>query len=416
MNIWLVDPFDSLPGESSQYRRYSFLAEMLAKKGHKVTWWSSNFCHPTKRFRTPGQATIEVNDNLRVVLLKTPGYGRNISLGRFWNHYVYARALKAEGTRCTEAPDVIFANSTPLEGASAALALAKRFGAKCIVDVQDVWPEAFEVAFLAWLRPAVRILLSPLKRLADGIYDRADGITGVSHTYLRRALSASKDMTKPAMMLPLGVDIDLYGDYLSKPPSDMPHIKHDKSEFWAIYIGTIGKSYDIKTILRAAYRLSHQHPNIKLLIAGDGPDFARMRNHAQKKGLANVTFTGLLSYHQLTHLLTQCDVGINAIVAASRTSLPNKPFHYMAAALPIINSVKGELEELIKDEQVGLQYAAGSAESLAEAILTLHDNPQGRLLMGQRARKLAEERFDMNKEYPKLVGFLESFASKVPSR
>src|SRR4030042_2296533 len=121
MNVWLVDPFDSLPGESLAYRRYSFLAEMLANMGHKVTWWSSNFHHPTKTFRSVGQATIELKENLAIVLLKTPGYDGNMSARRLWNHYTYAKALQKEGTKYSEVPDVVVANSTPLLAANRAL-------------------------------------------------------------------------------------------------------------------------------------------------------------------------------------------------------------------------------------------------------------------------------------------------------
>jgi glycosyltransferase involved in cell wall biosynthesis len=411
MNIWIMNPFDAFPGESLRPGRYAFLSQMLADMGHGVTWWSSNFCHATKSLRSEKQTSIGVSDNLCVVLLKTPRYDKNISLQRIWNHYVYARALRAEGLRCQEAPDVIIASSPPLMAANTAIASAKRLGAKSILDIQDLWPEAFEMAFPGELQPIARVCLLPLRRLADRVYDRADAITAVSNTYLQRGLSASGDKSKPSMMLPLGVDLSLYDNYL-RQPVDMPYVKDNKSEFWAVYIGTIGKSYDIETLLEAAGKSIRSYPSIKFVIAGAGPDYAKMVDRAGKNGLTNVTFTGLLSYHQVVHLLSQSDVGINAIIAASRTSLPNKPFDYIAAGLPIISSVKGELEGLIRDEGIGLQYEAGNADSLAKAIIELHDNPQGRLEMGQTARKLAEERFDMNKEYPKFEEFLHKVVSK----
>jgi len=162
--------------------------------------------------------------------------------------------------------------------------------------------------------------------------------------------------------------------------------------------------------LQAAERLSYSHSGMRFLIAGGGPDYAKLRNYAQEKRLANVAFTGPLTYHQLTHLLAQCDIGINAISSGSTISLPNKLFDYLAAGLPIISSVKGELENLIKAEHVGLQYEAGNAESLAEAIVEPHNNTQERLAAGQRAKKLAEDKFDMNKEYPKYEEFIRDIA------
>ena len=187
MNIWLVNPFDSLPGESLRRDRYTFLTEMLAKSGHKVIWWSSNFHHATKSFRSQGQTSIEVGDNLRIILLKTPKYSKNISLARIWNHWVYAKELKTHAAKCQESPDVIIASCRPLLAANIALVLAQNFGAKTTIDIRDIWPEAFEIAFPQKLRPVVRIFLSPLKRFADRIYDKADGLTATSYAFLQRA-------------------------------------------------------------------------------------------------------------------------------------------------------------------------------------------------------------------------------------
>ena len=142
-----MNPFDGLPGESLRPGRYAFLTKMLAEKGHRVTWWSSNFCHTTKNFRNQGQASLELNHNLRIILLKTPRYTKNISLRRIWNHYLYARELEAQSGKIGEPPDVVLASTPPLQAANTAMILARKYGAKSIIDVKDVWPEAFEVAF-----------------------------------------------------------------------------------------------------------------------------------------------------------------------------------------------------------------------------------------------------------------------------
>ncbi|MGC9453034.1 MAG: hypothetical protein ACP5I4_16490 [Oceanipulchritudo sp.] len=52
MNIWIINPFDELPGDTDIRHRYWALAETLAEMGHTVTWWSSDFSHRHKRYRT----------------------------------------------------------------------------------------------------------------------------------------------------------------------------------------------------------------------------------------------------------------------------------------------------------------------------------------------------------------------------
>ena len=51
MNVWLVNPFDLLPGEQARIGRYAFFAKMFGEAGHTVTWWVSAFHHVTKSYR-----------------------------------------------------------------------------------------------------------------------------------------------------------------------------------------------------------------------------------------------------------------------------------------------------------------------------------------------------------------------------
>ncbi|NQS89637.1 hypothetical protein HQ584_07610, partial [Patescibacteria group bacterium] len=103
MNIWLVNPFDPLPGESLRPGRYAFMTELLANKGHKVTWWTSNFFHTAKSFR---EEVKENKPNLKIIQLPTPKYKNNIGFKRFWNHYVYARRFGHESRHIKNPPDI----------------------------------------------------------------------------------------------------------------------------------------------------------------------------------------------------------------------------------------------------------------------------------------------------------------------
>ena len=398
MNIWLVNPFDPLPGESFRPGRYAFLAEMLAQKGHKVTWWTSNFFHLTKSFREP----IKNKENLKIIQLPVPAYQDNVSLKRAWNHHLYARRFQRLALKNREQPEVIIASCPPPSSAKISLNVAKKLGVKCIIDVQDLWPEAFETVFSSKIARAV---FYPLKKYADSIYKQANALMAVSQAYKKRALSVCKS-SKNSFVLHLGIDLSLF-DRVKE--SNFPAKKKD-GEWWATYIGTIGKSYDIKTIFDAAESLESSHKSIRFFIAGDGPQLIEMKKIAAEKKLNNCLFLGFLRFEDMVGLLRQSDIGLHCIVTGSKIAFPNKVFDYMAARLPIVNSVQGELEELLKSENTGIQYEGGNAESLKNAILELYRNPEKRKEMGANARRLAEERFDKNKTYPQLAGFLEDVA------
>jgi len=69
--------------------------------------------------------------------------------------------------------------------------------------------------------------------------------------------------------------------------------------------------------------------------------------------------------------------------------------------------LKGELEDLIRTEKIGLQYQAGNTDSLIEQIRWFTAHPEERKAMGRRARQLFEERFSADVIYPKLLEHLE---------
>ncbi len=88
-------------------------------------------------------------------------------------------------------------------------------------------------------------------------------------------------------------------------------------------------------------------------------------------------------------------------------SFPNKPFEYMAAALPILNSLKGELTQLIAEKNIGINYQAGDASSLADAIIFLYNNPQEISYIGNQGKKVFDNNFNSENIYLNFVNYLE---------
>ena len=72
-------------------------------------------------------------------------------------------------------------------------------------------------------------------------------------------------------------------------------------------------------------------------------------------------------------------------------SLPNKFFEYLAYGLPIISSLKSEMEVLIHQRKLGFNYYSQSADSLASAIIKLDNNYKSK-----SSRNLILKEFDDN--------------------
>jgi glycosyltransferase involved in cell wall biosynthesis len=415
VNIWLVNPFDSLPGEQARAGRYAFFADMLSQAGHTVTWWTSAFSHRTKSYRSTRTWGGRLPNGVTVNILWAPAYYQNIDVRRLLNHFLWGRGFYKAACLTDIPPDVIIASSPPLYAANRALDIACRRNAQVIIDVQDLWPETFVIAFPPPMRGLGMTLLRPLTALEDANFRQANGLIAISQTLLNRALATDQEK-KVRGVIPLGVDVTVY-DHAARIGGGSWQKQGD--EFWAAYIGTVGGTYDIGTILQAARLLVKDEPNIKFFIAGGGPLLQASREKAQHWGMSNVTFTGFLPLDTLAQLLVQADVGLNAIAAGTVSGFQGKVFDYLAAGLPVISSVKGELGTFIQQQGVGASYEAGQAESLRDAILTLYRDPEQRAAMGAQGRRLSRERFDRRVAYGTLLELIDklceghSYARKV---
>ena len=115
-------------------------------------------------------------------------YRKNVSFSRIISHVLYARNFKRTARNAVKRgdlakPDIIIAATPTLGAASAALSLARRFGAKFVIDVQDAWPETFYRLLPRGFKWLGAILFLPMHLAARRLYREADVVTGVSRRY-----------------------------------------------------------------------------------------------------------------------------------------------------------------------------------------------------------------------------------------
>ncbi len=407
MVIWIVNPFDPLPGDPEQEGRYATLARLLVRCGHTVTWWTSTFSH---RFKKPvDQAAIRTAcraSGLRVEFTDAPPYARNVSLARVRSHGVLARAFHAAALRDAEQPSVIVVSSPPPVLAAAAVDVAKTRGAKSLVDVQDLWPDAFESLVSKPLRPLLTPAMWLLRRNVRKAARGCDAIVGVADAYADNSFRET-DGTKRKATIPLGVDLAAFDaaaergtcEQFTKPPG----------ELWLAYTGSLNRNYDFLTILGAAAQLGPKLGGRRLRFfltsRGElaGPAQAFIREHQ----LAHVTMTGFLEFDPWAYLLSQCDVGFNASFPDVMIFLPNKIFYYLAAGAVVLNTIPGQCSRIVADGGCGLDYVAGNVDSCCNAIARVVQDDALRGTMESAARRLAETSYDRAVLYPQYVALIE---------
>lgn len=382
--------------------RFNYIAERLGNIEHtEVELVTSSFLHNKKVQRN----TIK-EKKYKVTLLYEPDYKKNISISRFYSHFKLGKNLEIYLKR-RKKPDCIYCAIPSLSVAQAASKYANENNIRFILDIQDLWPEAFEMVFKT---PFLKsMLFYPIKHIADTIYASADDIIGVSETYKERALQVNKRVFHGHSVF-LGTNLEDFDRYRSAETD----IKKQKDEIWLTYIGTLGHSYDLMSVFKALEILREKTKfKIKFIVMGDGPLLKNLKFYAESKHL-NVIFTGRLEYPQMAALLSKCDIAVNPINHGAAQSIINKVGDYSAAGLPVINTQECmEYRKLIERYDCGINCENGNEKDMAKAIYKLITNRALREKQGLSSRRLATELFDRKITYEEIVNVILSGGENV---
>lgn len=155
-------------------------------------------------------------------------------------------------------------------------------------------------------------------------------------------------------------------------------------------IGCIANLRPVKNIdglLRAAARVLKRHPDVRITIAGDGPERARLESlraalrlgeHVRLPGsIADIP--GFLAAHPI------------AVLPSHSEGLSNALLESMAAGCAVVATDVGANAEVLAD--AGLIVPPGDDEALARGLTRLLDDPELTKTLGERARRRAEEHY-----------------------
>lgn len=105
---------------------------------------------------------------------------------------------------------------------------------------------------------------------------------------------------QPVVLTPNGIDLTTY-----HPPKRRSDKRQQKTIF---YVGRLEQRKGIKHLLHAFALLSKSHPDVSLVIAGDGPDRPKLEALAADLELKQVTFLGYITEKEKVRYLRAADM------------------------------------------------------------------------------------------------------------
>jgi glycosyltransferase involved in cell wall biosynthesis len=408
-NVWIINPYGSLPSEGWRSTRTVLLARTLVECGFDVTWFLSAFSHLAKRTR-PLQRSPSEELGIRVRFVKACSYTKHVSFRRVLSEALFAMRLLRECRTERSWPDVIIAGHATLFSGVAAVLLARHYRVPLVIDMFDLWPEVFRLALPKRLQGLAPVVFGPLYLLRRLIFRQATAVIALARINLEVARAiATKASPDHCVLVYEGIDsstVPLAAEPLDLLPVAASVGPGGARSLRVVYAGTLGERYDIGTIVRAAGILKERAAPVQIVLAGDGPGRAMLETAIASDLSPNLVYVGRLRPEQLSRLYRDSQVGLCAYSPGSTVAMPCKVYDYLDGGLAIVSSLRGELADLLAEKRIGIQYEPGNAEALADTLSTLAADRAMLSELRSNARTEAVH-FDRRTQYSKVVRLLD---------
>jgi len=166
---------------------------------------------------------------------------------------------------------------------------------------------------------------------------------------------------------------------------------------------------DQPTFLRAARRVRERVPDAAFVLAGQGQLMDSLKALASRLGLErDVFFIGRCN--QVAELLAASDV---CVLSSKAEGFSNAILEYMAAARPVVVTEVGGAREAVIEGETGYLVQSGDDLMMAERIISLLSEPEQARAMGERGRRLVEEKFSCEAQLNNTLNLYEKLLTQA---
>lgn len=396
------------PDNVATAQLYGDLALDLARYGHEVRVFTS------KPYYSDDPLAVRWRTGLRVGFPWRTSYQHGLRICRCWMPrrprslllrgiswaWLHAATLAA-ALPSRWRPDVILAPSPPPTIALVAWAMARRFNAPFIYNVQELYPDV--AINLGMVKNP--LLIRGLRHVERFTYRQAARVTVIS----RRMYDALRSRGVPAekvMLIPNFADTD----QIQPVPRDNGFSREFGLEkcFVVSYAGNMGRPQHLETLVHAAARLQSVS-NIRFLLVGDGTERPALQRMAAQLRLSNVQFVPYQPYARMNEIYACSDICYVPQAGGTATDgVPSKVYRILAAGRPVIAATEpdSDLGRLVLDSGAGLVVSPTDPAAVAQAVEEIRSQRALWEQRGAEARRFVERHYSrevVTRQYHELL-------------
>jgi len=166
-------------------------------------------------------------------------------------------------------------------------------------------------------------------------------------------------------------------------------------------------------LLEAVKALGERIPNLKLLIAGSGPQEETIKEFIQENALTGKVV--MAGYREdVPRILKSLDLFV--FPSYTHEAAPQVIPQAMAMGIPVISTFVGGIEEVVKNGQTGILVPPADARALSEAILWVYQNREECRKMAARAKETVGKDYSFSRTIERTEEVYRSLLESGPRR
>lgn len=233
--------------------------------------------------------------------------------------------------------------------------------------------------FHAW--SDTRRLYRAARPLLRGVVGALAVHVAVSHAAADYHAAALGVPASSFRVIPNGVEVAPFAT--AEPDPDIvadsrPHV---------LFLGRLERRKGLEQLLRAFAILKATRPDVRLLVAGDGPERSRCESLLGARVRADVTFLGRVDEDHKRRLLRSCDVFVAPNLGGESFGIVL--VEALAAGRAVVASDLPGFRSVVTDGVTGRLVPPADPPALAAAVGALLDNPALRHAMAREGQQAA---------------------------
>ena len=366
---------------------------------------------PTYRARGTKAPAYELLNNVHVHRCAATTLNKDVLTFRLVNLLTISVSLFFKAVGSIRQGDVVFVVTNPPTLPFVAFLACKLKGAKLILRIEDVYPDAMIAAGM--LRPG-SVMVRMLNLMHRSLYRNVDRVIVLGRDMLQLVRKKIQQNDTHVSIVTHWADC---GEITPLERKENPLLQKQglTNKFVVQYSGNMGRTHDIEGLVQCARMLESEN-GIHFLFIGTGAKEAWLRRTTQELRLKNVTILPPQSRGDLAQSLNACDLAVISFVEGmAGVSVPSRMYNILAAGKPIlaVADADSELALVVQEERVGWLVRPASPEMTAQAIRGAFSDPGLLSEMSKRARALVLRDYTQMQIVGKIEEILESVTSSA---